>query len=256
MHIFVCLKQVPDTASQIKLIDSQGIDESNIEWIINPYDEFALEAALQIKEAHNAEVSVISIGPIRVETALRRALAMGADHAHLIEHNKPIDPFFIATQLSQTIKFIRSPNLILMGKVGVDENHSATGPMLAECLNMNHIGSVNQAIQLKQENNMHSILVKRVINGILEEIHTSLPLLLTVDKGIAEPRYPSLPGIIQAKKKPLQKHSVSTTETAPLIKFHSYRLPNKNKTTKMLTGTPEEQAKQLIDALKTKEKVL
>ena len=237
---------------------SNGIDESNLEWIINPYDEFALEEALQIKEKHNGKVSVFSLGPARAEIALRRALAMGADQANLIEYSASADPFFASAALAQAIKPFSPPDLILMGKVGVDENHSATGPMLAERLQMNHIGFVNQPTQItQQENGGYLITVKRLMNGMAEEIRTSLPLLLTIDKGIGQPRYPSLPGIIQAKKKPLQKIPLESADSLPHhIRFHSYRLPNKNPKANMIPGSPEEQAQKLVHLLKTKEKVL
>lgn len=260
MNIFVCLKQVPDTASQIKIMeDGKGIDESSLEWIINPYDEFALEEALQIKEKHNGKVSVFSLGPVRAESTLRRALAMGADQAHLIECSASTDPFFASAALAQAIKSVSpKPNLILMGKVGVDENHNATGPMLAERLEVNHIGFVNQPTQItQQENGGYIITVKRLMNGMVEEICTSLPLLLTIDKGIGQPRYPSLPGIIQAKKKPLQKITLDSAESLPRhICFHSYKLPDKTPSANIISGSPEEQTKQLVHLLKTKEKVL
>ena len=259
MNIFVCIKQVPDTATRIKLKeDNSGIDDTRVEWILNPYDEFALEEALHIKEQHGGKIRLFSMGPKRVENALRRGLAMGADEAYQIESPSATDPAFAAAALAQAIQSINiPPDLILMGKVGVDENHQATGPMLAEHLHLNHIGFVNHPTLIQTtDSGGYTITVKRLMHGQTEEIQTPLPLLITVDKGIGEPRYPSLTGIIQAKKKPVQNVTVTPQENLSKIKFHSYRLPDKKPDATMLSGSPEEQAKKLVHLLKTKEKVL
>ncbi len=268
MDICVCLKQTADTASQIKLqAEGQGIDESGLEWIINPYDEFALEMALQIAETlqpsdQSAKVHIISIGPQRAQTALRRGLAMGADHAYLVEcleseRSHLSDPLFVSEAIALTTrKFFpdQAPDLILTGKLGVDENHSATGVMLAEHLNLQHIGFVNKLkkIHLKQ------IIVERTMSDIIEEITTDLPVLLTVDKGTREPRYPTLPGIIQAKKKPLTTIKLSDLKLSSpaTIRFSDYQKPSKSPKAHILSGTPEEQAKELVKLLKENEKLL
>ncbi len=270
MNIFVCLKQVPDTASRIQLLpDANGIDETHLEWIINPYDEFALEAALQIKEKHKGQVNVLSLGPKRVENALRRALAMGADQAYLVECGETQDPSLISLACAEVIQTISSadsgsagsagflPDLILMGKTSVDFNHSATGPMLAEHLNLPHIGFVT-CIKNIADTKESKITVERPLNEAKETITTGLPLLLTVEKGINQPRYPSLPGIIQAKKKPLKIIPLSSLKAQnhqSSIQFRSYQLPQSPKA-QILSGTSEQQVKQLVQILRDKEKVL
>lgn len=256
MNILVCIKQVPDSGTRIQLSkETDGIDESGIEWVINPYDEFALEEALRIKERRqNREVIVLSVGPERAEKALRRALAMGTDRACLIETDERTDPALVAQALAQVIKK-ENVDLILTGKAGIDENQSATGPMLAEYLKRPHVGFVKNLI----ESESGKWLCERQMEaGITEEITLQLPALITVEKGINEPRYPSLPGIMKAKKKELKKINLSSLNLSlpPSIRFHSYRLPDPPPTPQFISGTAEEQAKELIQLLKEKEKVL
>ena len=279
LNILVCIKQVPDTSTRLQLLkEGTGIDESGIEWIINPYDEFALEEALRIKERKpNVIVQVLSLGPGRVEKALRTALAMGADKAFLIE--TPVIPSssekelassfnknssFVAQALAQILSSQNNKvseeslkwDLILTGKVGIDENHSATGPMLAEELNIPHVGFVTKL----QETTKDTWSCERQIEeGVTEEITLHLPALITVEKGINEPRYPSLPGIMKAKKKELKKINLSTLDIRydkQMISFHSYRLPKESPPSQILSGSAEEQAKKLIHILKVKEKVI
>ncbi len=255
MNILVCVKQVPDTGTRIQLSKEDGIDESGIEWIINPYDEFAIEEALRIKERkQKGEVIVLSMGPARMEKTLRRALAMGADRACLIETDKKADPLFVAQTLAQVITKEKA-DLIITGKAGIDENHSATGAMLAETLSLPHVGFV-KAFTESEEGKW--ICERQMETGITEEIALRLPALITVEKGINEPRYPSLPGIMKAKKKELKKISLSSLPPSPsdIIHFHSYRLPAPPPTPQIISGSAEEQAKKLVQMLREKEKVL
>ena len=255
MNILVCIKQVPDTGTRIQLSKEDGIDESGIEWIINPYDEFAVEEALRIKERkQKGEVTVLSMGPTRVEKTLRRALAMGADRACLIETDKKTDPLFVAQTLAQVITKEKT-DLIITGKAGIDENHSATGAMLAEQLSLPHVGFVKVFKELEEGK---WLCERQMETGITEEISLGLPALITVEKGINEPRYPSLPGIMKAKKKELKKIKLSSLNppASNRVPFHSYRLPAPPPTPQLISGSAEEQAKKLVQILKEKEKVL
>ena len=254
MKILVCLKQTPDTGARIQLQKQRsGIEESEIDWIINPYDEFALEEALRIKEKRpETEVVVLSLGPERVKKALRQALAKGADRAYLIlppsktSNNK--HPFFVSEALAQAIK-IKEKNwdLILMGKVGIDENYGATGYMLAERLKVPHAGYIMKLQEIKDG----KWLCKRYIEPeIEEEITLSLPALITVEKGINEPRYPTLPGIMRAKKKPLQEISLSDLNNLPKdLNFHSYEPPPPPPSPVIISGPVEKQVNTLLSLL-------
>ena len=255
MNILVCVKQVPDTGTRIQLSKEAGIDESGFEWIINPYDEFAVEEALRIKERkQKGVVIVLSMGPARVEKTLRRALAMGADRACLIETDKKIDPVFVAQALAQVITKEKI-DLIITGKAGIDENHSATGAMLAEKLLLPHVGFVKTFKELEEGK---WLCERQMETGVIEEIILRLPALITVEKGINEPRYPSLPGIMNAKKKELKKISFSSLNLSlsNTIHFHSYHLPTPPPTPQFILGSVEEQVKKLLQILKEKEKVL
>jgi len=269
LNILVCLKQVPDTGTRIQLSkEGNGIDESGIEWIINPYDEFALEEALRIKERkQDTEVVVISMGPKRVEKALRTALAMGADRACLIETTEQTEktssststsaidrknPAFVSLVLTRVIKQEEiNTNLILAGKAGIDENHSATGPMLAEHLHLPHVSFITKLQEVKEDK---WLCTRQMEAGTTEEITLSLPALITVEKGINEPRYPSLPGIMKAKKKALKIIKLSSLNFPSIphsITFHSYRLPTPPPP-KLISGPAQKQAQELARLLKEK----
>ena len=295
MKILVCIKQTVDTATRIQLLENkQGIDESHVEWIINPYDEFALEEALQIREKTQAtEVIALSVGPKRVEKALRTTLAMGADRAIWIEpapsaepnqegatstsaepnleelSNQKTGPALVAGALACTIqKEEKNWDLILMGKTGGDENHSATGPMLAELLNTPHVGFAKSLKKLENGRWQST----RQNDGATEEILFQTPALVTVEKGINTPRYPTLPGIMRAKKKPIKKISyalrgplsskpleagaeagVETKQaTQQVVSFHSYSYPPQKPPIQWITGTAKEQAQKLVTLLKEK----
>ncbi|MDZ7375438.1 MAG: electron transfer flavoprotein subunit beta/FixA family protein [candidate division KSB1 bacterium] len=205
MNIIVCIKQVPDTETRIKIgADKKSIDPTDINWILNPYDEYAVEEALRIKEKQgNTTVTVISVGPERTTSALRNALAMGADEAVLIKTDQALDSLATSKALAAVIKDMPY-DLILAGKQGVDDDNLQVGPMVAELLN---IQCVTYISELKLENGKAT--VKREIEGGMEIVETTLPALFTAEKGLNEPRYPALRGIMMAKKKIIQEKQVS-----------------------------------------------
>ena len=258
MKILVCIKQVPDTGSVIPIsADKKGIKESGLEWIISPYDEFALEEALQIKEKKGSgEVTALSLGPARAEKALRQALALGADKAVLIEsENKSFSSNFNAWFLSQVIKK-DMPDLIFTGKAGADTHQGATGYMLAESLNIPHAGFVTK---MREKTDKLWLCESSASTQSIEEVLLRLPALITVEKGINKPRYASLPGIMKAKKKPLEKIKLSTLEPAPPlldVKFESYKPPPAPPACLMISGEAREQAQKLVAVLRQKEKII
>jgi electron transfer flavoprotein beta subunit len=201
MNILVCIKQVPDTETRIKIAgDKKSIDPTDVNWILNPYDEYAVEEALRIKEKlGNTTVTVISVGPERTVTAIRSALAMGADEAVLIKTDQVLDSLATAKALAAAIKEIPY-DLILSGKQGVDDDNLQVGPMVAELLN---IPCVTYISELKLENGKAT--VKREVEGGMEIVEATLPVMFTAEKGLNEPRYPALRGIMMAKKKTIQE---------------------------------------------------
>lgn len=205
MNILVCVKQVPDTETRIKIgADKKSIDPTDINWILNPYDEYAVEEALRIKEKQgNTTVTVISVGPERTTSALRNALAMGADEAVLVKTDQALDSLAAAKALSVAIKEMPY-DLILAGKQGVDDDNLQVGPMVAELLN---IPCVTYISELKLENGKAT--VKREVEGGMEVVEATLPALFTAEKGLNEPRYPALRGIMMAKKKTILEKQVA-----------------------------------------------
>jgi electron transfer flavoprotein beta subunit len=201
------MASVPDTASVIKIGgDGKGIDESGIKWIVSPYDEYALEEALQITEAQGGEVTVVTYGPDHAEAALRDCLARGAHQAVQVLGGEATlgDSFTIAKVLAAAIKD-REYDLVLCGFKGVGTDCGQVGQMLAQLLDLPHVGNVTEL-----EVGDGSLTAGRDVEGGKEKVESPLPALLTCQKGLNEPRYAALKGIMAAKKKPVDKVEVSS----------------------------------------------
>jgi electron transfer flavoprotein beta subunit len=197
----VCVKQVADTETRVKVAgDGKSLDPAGVTWILNPYDEFAVEQALRVKEKAGAgEVIVISMGGAGVATTLRNALAMGADRAIHLRSDTAADPLSVARALAAEIAAL-APRLVWLGKQAVDDDAAQVGPMLAELL---HVPAVTAIATFELEG--EKATVEREIEGGREVVEVQLPALFTADKGLNEPRYASLKGIMAAKKKPIEE---------------------------------------------------
>lgn len=207
MNCIVCVTSVPDTASVIKIgPDGKNIDEAGIKWIVSPFDEYALEEALQLTEAKGGEVTAVTYGPARSEAALRDCLARGAHKAvHVIGGEATLgDSFTIARVLAKAIEG-REYDLILCGNMGVGTDCSQVGQMLAELLNIPHVSTVSTL-----EVGDGSFKAGRDVEGGQEQIECPLPALVTCQKGLNEPRYAALKGIMAAKRKPVDKIEVAS----------------------------------------------
>lgn len=201
MELIVCLKQVPDTETQIKVGgDGKSIDDSEIKWVMNPYDEFAVEEALKLKEANGGTVTVMSVGPARTVEALRTALAMGADQAVHVDDEAALggDSYSTAATLAAAIKGMDC-DLVLCGQRAIDDDRGQFGTILAELLGVPAV-SVITGLEIADG----GFTAERPIEGGTLVIKGALPAVLTCQKGLNEPRYASLPGIMKAKKKPLE----------------------------------------------------
>jgi len=204
VNIIVCLKQVPDTETQIKIApDSKTIVQDDIKWIMNPYDEYGVEEALRLKEKFGGEVTVVGLGPKRVTESIRTALAMGADKGVLISDTAldGSDALATAKALAAAVKDMPY-DLIFTGQRGVDDDNGLVGASLAEFLG---IPQVSLGVKVEVAEDGKSAKVHRPVEGQTVVIETSLPALITAQKGLNEPRYASLPGIMKAKKKPLDE---------------------------------------------------
>jgi len=250
MNIVVPIKQVPDTGLALRMKDNQ-IQESSLKWVLSPYDEFALEEALKFKTESGAKLFVISLGPERVKEALMTGLALGADEAiHLITENQSfVDPLSTAEALAGSIKKLPEVSLILCGKQSSDWNQFAVPQMLAQILDFPFVTNVNQ-LEYKEE----AFLLKRESGAGLEElVKAKLPLLISADKGLNQPRYPSLPGIMKAKKKPFHTERL---ELKAHFKIKSLNPPPEKPDPQQIEGSAQEQVNELLSLLREKEKLL
>ena len=208
VNIAVCIKQVPDTETKIKISgDKKWIEEGEINYILNPYDEFAVEEGLKIVEVHGGEVTIISVGPDRVTSTIRSALAMGATKAiHIKSETIPHDPMATAEALAEVLNE-GNYDLILLGKQAIDDDHQQMGPILSEKLG---IPAANVVTSL--EVGSDKIKADRQIEGGFEKIECSLPAIVTAQRGLNEPRYASLKGIMAAKKIQIEEKTMTIPE--------------------------------------------
>jgi electron transfer flavoprotein beta subunit len=261
VNIVVLCKQVPDTESKIKLLsDNSGIDVEGIKWVLNVYDEFAVEEALKIKEAGKAaKVTVVAAGPKRAEEALRTALAMGADDAIHVEDDGVYgaDSFVVAKALAGALKGL-DYGVVLCGKQAVDDDMGAVPQMLAELLGIGQVTVVS-----KVEVDGAKVRAYRDIEGGAKEVvEGAMPVILAATKGLNEPRYASLPGIMKAKRKPLAKKSladVGATAADAKTKIIGWTLPPQRQAGKMFKGTADDLAQrvaQVARLLREEAKVL
>ncbi|HEX6589706.1 MAG TPA: electron transfer flavoprotein subunit beta/FixA family protein [Longimicrobiales bacterium] len=201
MKIYVCIKRVPDTAARIKVAgDGKSVDQAGLKYVISPYDEFAVEAALRAKEKAGAgEVVAVSVGPAGAGEQLRAALAMGADRAVLLKAETGWDGLETAKALAAELKSAGA-DLILFGMRAVDTDQQQVGPMVAELMDL---PCITVAAEVDVEGG--AVVCQREVEGGVEVLEASLPAVVTTTKGPHEPRYASLKGIMAAKKKPLEE---------------------------------------------------
>ncbi|MGQ0561861.1 MAG: electron transfer flavoprotein subunit beta/FixA family protein [Gemmatimonadota bacterium] len=228
MKIVVCIKRVPDTEARIKIADDRtSIDPAGIKYIISPYDEFALEAALRLKEAKgDGEVVAITVGDPSSAEQLRSALAMGADRAVLLKGQPTLDGSATAKALAAEIKSI-APDLVLTGMKAVDDDQQQVGTMLGE-----FIGVPSVSVVAEFELAAGKAVAHREVEGGVEVVEVALPAVITMTKGKHEPRYPSLKGIMAAKKKPLEEKDA--------------QLPPARVVVKEITNPPERPAGRIV----------
>ena len=264
MNIIVCLKQVPDTETLIKIApDGQSIVKDDIKWVINPYDEFGVEEALCLKEKFGGEVTVIGLGPKRVTESLRTALAMGADKGILINDPALEDSDAIATgkALAAAIKNLEF-DLIFTGQRGVDDDMGLVGATLSDYLDIPQLSLI---VKVEVSEDGKSVKVRRPVEGQTLVIESSLPALITAQKGLNEPRYASLPGIMKAKKKPLEEKGLADLGLDPSefgkearrLKIIELIPPPQREAGRIIEGeTPEEKAAELARLLHEEAKVI
>lgn len=264
MDILVCMKQVPDTETKIQInAEGTGIVTDGIKYVMNPYDEFAVEEALRIKEKLGGTVTIVSMGPQRATEAIRTGLAMGADKG--VHLNDPAfegaDSYATAKALAAAIKPL-SCDIILCGKQAVDEDNAQVYAALAEMLDIPHASVVTK---LEIADDGKSATAEREVEGGAKEvIQTPLPALIAAQKGLNEPRYASLPGIMKAKKKPIDAVDVAASGLSAdevgvkgsKLKTTKFSLPPERAAGKILEGEPEEVSAQVVKLLREEAKVI
>jgi len=255
MDIVVLVKQVPDTESLVQIAgDGVSIKKDDIKWIMNPYDELAVEEALRIKEAKGGTVTVLSVGAQKAQETIRTALAMGADKGLLV--NDPAaeggDALATARILAAAVKSLPF-DLIIAGQRAVDEDNYQVGAAVAEFLGIPHVSLVSKVELLEGR-----IRCQRSVDGGAVTVEAPLPALFTTQRGLNEPRYASLPGIMKAKKKPLEVKTVAALGLDPVrvgaagrrIVVKALRLPPERKAVRMIAGeTPAAMAAELVRVL-------
>lgn len=248
MKIAVCVSHVPDTAAKINIgSDGKTIDPNGVTYVVNPYDEFAIEEALKTKEKLGGETVAISLGSDANKETLRKALAMGIDNAVLLKDGGYRDSLSVAKALAEEIK-AQAAELVFFGKQSVDYDNSSVGQITAELLGYNCISVV---VSFVLDGN--KITCEREIEGGKEIVETTLPALITAQKGLNEPRYASLKGIMAAKKKEiLEKQPAAANNFVEVI---AMKRPAAKQAGKIL-GTDSSVVPELVRLLREEAKVI
>ncbi|SES03312.1 electron transfer flavoprotein subunit beta/FixA family protein [Salisediminibacterium halotolerans] len=256
MNIYVIMKRTFDTEEKIQ-IENGNIVEDGAEFIINPYDEYAIEEAIQLRDEHGGEVTLVTVGEDEAEKQIRTGLAMGADKAVLIEDEDVEDGDPYSTERILGAYFAgKDVDIILAGNVAVDGGSGQVGPRLAERLGINHVTSV---VDISIADGKATI--EKDVEGDQEFIEIPVPLLITAQQGLNDPRYPSLPGIMKAKKKPLEEMDLDDLdleeeEAEGKTKIVSRYLPPEKEAGRILEGEVDEQVAELVSVLKNEAKVI
>jgi len=249
MKILVALKQVPDTETKIKVApDGRTLDLGDVKWITSPYDEYALEEALRLKESRDAEVTAVTVGGDKARTVLQGALALGVQNAVLVKSEQTGDPLAIARALAG---FARDQafDLIFLGNKGFGGDNASVGPMLAELLGMAQANVVTKLEILDG-----TFRAEREADAGTEILEGALPAVITAQRGLNDPRYANLKGIMAAKKKTITE--VDAQALASMVTVVSLDLPAARPEGRKLEGTPAEQAAALLGLLRDEAKVL
>jgi len=256
LHVVVCIKQVPEITEVSIDRRTNTLVREGVPSIINPFDMYAIEEGLRLKEAHGGTVSVISMGPPQVESSLKEAVAMGADRAVLLSDSRfaGADTLATAYTLAQGIRRLGQFDLVICGKQAIDGDTGQVGPGLAEELGIPHVTYVRRIRELGDG----MLRVERMVEGGWELISTTLPALISVVKDINEPRLPSLKGIMRAKRTPVTVWGLEelgcdpqrvglTGSATEVVRIWT---PEPRESGELLQGDPEQQARQLVERLR------
>jgi electron transfer flavoprotein beta subunit len=249
MKVLVCVKRVVDFNVKIRVkADGSGVDLANVKMSMNPFDEIAVEEAIRLREAGTAsEVIAVSIGPQQSQETIRTALAMGADRGILVKHDGVIEPLGVAKLLKAVVEQ-EKPELVILGKQAIDDDCNQTGQMLAALLGWSQ-GTFASKIKI-DGSEAH---VTREIDGGLQTIKIKMPMIVTADLRLNQPRYASLPNIMKAKKKPLEEKTPEDlgVDVTPRLTVVSISEPPKRQAGQKVSSVSE-----LVDKLKNEAGVI
>lgn len=266
MKILSLVKYVPESTAKISVLpDGSDIDTKVVKFVMNPFCEFAVEAALQFRDknaAANAELTALTLGPDQAADVLRTAYAMGIDKG--IHLNDPafagIDDLMVARAIAAAIRD-QSFDVIFAGKHAIDYDRGQVGAALAECLGIPHIGAVTA---IEWSSDFQRATARRRIEGAEEIVDVALPALFTIEKGFVEPRYPSLPGLMKAKKKPIEVKTAADLGMSPddlspariSTSTYAFAPPPPRPPGRKIEGEPEQQVAELVRILREEEKII
>jgi electron transfer flavoprotein beta subunit len=255
MNIVVLLKRTFDTEEKI-VIKCHKISEDGVTYIINPYDEYAVEEGIRLRDELGGEVTVLCMGPSEAEKEIRIALAMGADKAILIDDESLFGDEYTISKVMAAVLKERGFDIILGGNVSVDNGAGQVASRIAELLGIPQVTTIT-----KLTVDGSKVTVERDVEGDVEIIETTLPALFTAQQGLNDPRYPSLPGIMKAKKKPLERLDASDIhvdidDIKPKTRLVELSSPPQKEAGRVLKGEKSDQVKELIQLLRNEAKVL
>ncbi len=262
MNAIVCLKEVPDTETRIQIRDGAVVEEG-IQYVVNPYDEFALEEALTWQEKVGGKVTLISLGPERARESILKGLAMGADEVYHLSDPAFLggDAYATAKALAAAIKTLGEYDIIFCGKQAVDDDNAAVGVMLAEMLDLPHVSVVTK---LELDFEAGTGRAEREIEGGKEVVEFPLPAVITAQKGLNEPRYPSFRGIRQARRKPFHTwtpgdvglEADAVGAAGAKLEIVEVLPPPERPPGRIIEGEPPEAAKEVVRLLREEAKVI
>jgi electron transfer flavoprotein beta subunit len=260
MNSIVCLKEVPDTETRIEVRDGSIVEEG-VQYVVNPYDEFALEEALTWQEKLGGNVTLLSLGPERARDSILKGLAMGADEVYHLSDEAFLggDAYATARALAAAITKLGDYDAIFCGKQAVDADNASVGIMLAQMLDLPHV-----SVASKVEISDGAARVERDIEGGKEVVELLLPAVITAQKGLNEPRYPSFRGIRQARKKPFNQWTVADVgldaadvgAAGAKLEVVEVLPPPERPPGRIVPGEPAEAAKEVVRLLREEAKVI
>lgn len=249
MNILVCISRVPDTATKINISSNgKSIDNAGVKYILNPYDEFTIEEGLRLKEKFGGTVAALTVGGDSNVDILRTALAMEVDSAiHVKTAREDFDSIFVAQNIADVAKSLNA-DIVIFGRQSIDFDSNQVSSLTAEILQLPSVSVVS-----KLEINGTDVNIERDIEGGKEVVSTSLPCVISVQKGINEPRYPKLPQIMKAKSKPIDTRNA--IDNGNSIEVISMEIPSKSRIGKVL-GSTDDDIKEVIRLLQEEAKVI